>query len=159
MNFSKLIFPAIISLLIVIGCQSKSNQDQTEETAKVKKSNSIEVSNAWARPADEGRNSAIYMQVFNGTGQPDTLVAVKTEIAQKAEIHESYEEDGMMGMRPAGGQSIAPDSVLKLQPGGFHIMLMNLTQSIAEDDSISLRLLFSGSENRNISIPVKLAGS
>lgn len=100
----------------------------------------------------------MYLQIYNGSGQPDSLIAVETEFAQKAEVHESYEENGMMGMRAAGVQPIKPDSVLELQPGGIHIMLMNLNQSIAEEDSILVQLLFSQSDSINITIPVRPHG-
>lgn len=155
MNFSKLILPTIISLLTIIGCQSK--QERPQKVPKIFKSNSIEISSAWARPAEEGRNSAAYMQIYNGTDQPDTLIAVESEIAGKAEVHETYEEEGMMGMRPAGVLAIKSDSVFNLQPGGIHIMLMKLNKSIAEGDSILLKLLFSNSGFKNISVPVKIS--
>jgi len=48
----------------------------------------------------------------------------------------------LSGMRPAGKQVIKPDSVLKLQPGGFHIMLMQLNRKLAEGDSVRMTLRF-----------------
>ncbi|MBN2732934.1 MAG: copper chaperone PCu(A)C [Balneolaceae bacterium] len=159
MNFSKLILLTLTALLIFVGCQSESRQDRAKNTDKISTSDSIEISNAWTRPGGKGRNSAVYMRIYNGTGQPDSLIAVETEIAQKAEAHESYEEDGMMGMRPVGVLPIKPDSVLKLQPGGVHIMLMNLNQSIADGDSILVQLLFSQSGSINVTIPVQLTNS
>lgn len=158
MNFSNPILLTLTALLIFVGCQSESKQDHAKSNDKFSHSDSIEISKTWARPAAKGRNSAVYLKIYNGTGQPDSLIAVETEFAQKAEVHESYEENGMMGMRAAGVQSIKPDSVLELQPGGIHIMLMNLNQSIAEEDSILVQLLFSQSDSINITIPVRLHG-
>lgn len=120
-------------------------------------SNSIEISEPWVRPGSKGGNSAAYLSVLNGTNTTDTLIAVYTDVATKAEVHESYEDNGMAGMRPAGLLPIAPDSMLQLTPGGLHIMLMKLTQNISADDSISLSLEFSNTGRIQINVPAQIS--
>lgn len=154
---SKLIFSALILGLLSLGCQPKSGHPGGEVSEQSSQPDSLIISRAWLRPAAAGQNSAAYLQIFNGTPQPDTLKAILTEVATRANVHESYEENGMMGMRPAGALALAPDSMLSLKPGGFHIMLMNLSRKLAVGDSVDLQLQFSASGKKSIRLPVKLS--
>jgi hypothetical protein len=162
MNYFKLVLLFTMGSFLLTACQSKSDtnslQNQTKNSSSPNlQSNTIELINAWVRPSAKGTNSAIYIDVYNGTDKPDTLMSVKTKIASNSEIHEAFEENGLMGMRPAGKQPIPSYSVLKLQPGGLHIMLMRLTRPLAVGDSVRLQLKFYEVGNRNIKIPVKRA--
>ena len=158
MMYSKSFGILLILSLIVSGCGSNEspgeNKKQTLHPSLT--SNSIEVSQSWARPASAGTNSAAYLHIFNGTDRPDTLLSVKADAAENAAVHESYREDGISSMLPARRLIIQPDSSLSLAPGVYHIMLMNLKKSMAESDSLNLQLSFSETGNRTITIPVKL---
>ena len=157
MKYLKLLM--ISGLALTVSCQSnqQSDQQKPEETRHAIQSNSIEILEPWVRPGSEGGNSAAYLSVFNGTDNADTLLAVQSNVAEKAEIHESYEDNGMTGMRPVGPLAIGMDSTVKLQPGGFHIMLMKLRQDLSPSDSIPLSLEFRNGGNIQINAPVKVS--
>jgi copper(I)-binding protein len=167
MRHLKLAFTLAIAIFIFHGCQSKSDSDSassqesqtTDTSAHELESDDIELTAAWLRPGSEGGNSAAYLNIFNGTNSADTLLSIETEIAPEAEIHLTFEEDGMTGMRPAGEQVIAPDSNFKLEPGGLHLMVMGLNRSLAEGDSISLELEFTVAGKREITAPVTMSDS
>lgn len=97
------------------------------------------------------------MKIDNGTATQDTLLGVTSNIAGKAEIHESYKnENDVMGMRPAGQQIIPSGSELMLEPGGLHIMLFDLKQDLAVGDSVNISLKFSRVGTRSITVPVQI---
>ena len=129
---------------MISACQSdqKSQPEPTVPQTQSLQSNGIEIIQAWARPASAGANSAVYLRIFNGSNQADTLVSIDAGIATQAEVHESFEENGLSSMRSVNQLVIPADSSVSLAPGGYHIMLKQLNQQVAVGDSLSLQLNF-----------------
>jgi len=151
---SKKILLITATALFFFGCSSQSDQTETKKTVILGK---MELSNGWARPGSKGQNSAAYMRIANGTASNDTLLNIQSSAAEKAELHESYQdENNITGMRPAGQQVIAESEKLYLQPGGLHIMLMNLQRNLAVGDTLSISLEFARVGTKNVNIPIKL---
>lgn len=95
--------------------------------------------NAYIRPAPEGGNSAAYLAIVNQFKVADTLEGIESKISDNVQIHESYKtEDGLMGMREVEEIILKPDSMLTLEPGGLHMMLMNLQRALVSGDSLSV---------------------
>ncbi|MCC6804330.1 MAG: copper chaperone PCu(A)C [Anaerolineae bacterium] len=114
--------------------------------------------NAWARPSIPGApTSAAYGLLVNLSDQPDTLMSASTDAAEAVELHEMLmgENDTMM-MRPVeGGFMVAPDSYTELKPGGYHIMLINLTAPLEAGSSLELTLNFERAGSVTLSVPVE----
>lgn len=124
---------------LFIGCSS----DQQPPNQQQLISKQLEVRDAWVRAAAKDANSAGYLKIVNGTMQNDTLLAVQAEDVNRSEVHESFTTaEGLSGMRPAGSLVIAPGSTLLLQPGSFHLMLMDLEQNLQPGDSLQITLQF-----------------
>ncbi|MBV8092152.1 MAG: copper chaperone PCu(A)C [Acetobacteraceae bacterium] len=101
----------------------------------------IKLEHIWARAAGPGQNSALYMTV-TVTGSPDFLTGVSTPVAQSAELHQSSHEQGVMQMRPVGRLPVGPDAPLRLEPGGYHVMLVGLKQALKPGDSMPVTVTF-----------------
>ena len=102
----------------------------------------ISVDNAWVRPAEVGQNSAVYFQIVNEGQLSDVLVSTSSSIAT-AELHESVEkENGVMGMSPLNSVDIPAQSEVEFSPGGKHIMLINLAQTLTAGNNVSVTLEF-----------------
>lgn len=112
----------------------------------------VRVEKAWARPAAampaaaEGDSmeatSAVYMTLVNTGDLPDRLTAVRTEVADAAEIHESRIEGHVMHMQPVGSVELPPKGRVELKPGGLHVMLMGLRRSLEDGDRVRVVLVF-----------------
>jgi hypothetical protein len=102
------------------------------------------VTGAWARTSmGMEMAGAAYMTITNGTGQADALVSVATDAAANPEIHQTTEDaSGMMGMHPVERLNIPAGGTVTLEPGGFHIMLINLTGELVAGSTIELTLTF-----------------
>jgi len=68
---------------------------------------------------------SVYFSVVNPAARGDRLLRVETAAAERAEAHESVEENGVVRMvaRPEGFE-VPAGGTLELQPGGKHIMLI-----------------------------------
>jgi copper(I)-binding protein len=110
---------------------------------------------AWARPAEKGMNSAIYMQVQNGS-RSDALIGASSEAAQMVQIHQTViNADGVAEMKPQSRIELAPGEVLELKPGGYHIMLMDVFQPLLVGDSLDVTLLFEEAGEVYVQVTVK----
>jgi periplasmic copper chaperone A len=124
---------------------------------------SLEVEDVWARPAMAGGGmeatgtsegtmghgmgaagtGAVFMQLANEGREADRLVGGRTEIAQVVEIHETRLEGDVMKMQMlADGLEIPAGSSVRLEPGGYHVMLIGLKQDLAPGDRFELELQF-----------------
>lgn len=105
----------------------------------------IEIIQPWSRATPEGAKVAAgYFTLRNLGAQPDRLVAATGEIAGKTEVHEmSVDAAGVMTMHPVpGGLEIPAGGEVKLQPGSFHIMFMDLKQGAKEGETFTGTLTF-----------------
>lgn len=102
----------------------------------------IKVDSAWIRPADKGMNSALYFEIKNNTDKPDTLYDVSSDAAKMVMIHESFKKDGLMGMRHIKFLVIKARSSVKLEPGGYHVMFIQLKKKLKAGNHINAVLHF-----------------
>lgn len=102
----------------------------------------IRVSRAYAAVPATGDRTALYLTVENNSAEDDALVEVSTDVAGRVELHRQVSSGGMMRMErvaeievPAGGRAT-------LQPGGLHIMLLDLRRPLGAGDELGIDLTF-----------------
>ncbi len=101
----------------------------------------IKVDHVWSRAAMAGHEGVVYLTITN-SGTPDALTAVSTPVAGMAQVHQTTNDNGVMKMRPVTSLPIGQDKAVTLAPGGYHIMLMNLKQTLKQGDSFPVTLTF-----------------
>jgi len=118
---------------------------------------SIKVDNAYARATPPNLpNSAAFMEIKNESKQDVALVWAKSTASNVVELHTHDMKDGVMTMYQVPKIDIKANSTTVLQPGGFHVMLIDLVQKpLKENDEITLTLGFSNGEEQTLKIPVK----
>ena len=102
----------------------------------------IKIKDIWMRPSSEKMTTALYFIIENKSETADTLFQVDSDLAEKVEIHETYSEGEMMGMRKVDFIVIEGNSSYELKPGAHHIMLMKLKKDIKDGDKGAFVLHF-----------------
>ena len=69
-------------------------------------------------------------------------------MAEKAEIHDVIITNEIVRMKKVDQLTIQPNEQVYFQPGGSHIMLMNLKQELADGSSFITFKLDDGRENK-----------
>ncbi len=103
----------------------------------------IKIHDAWMRPGAEKMGTALYFTMDNTTSEPDTLYKVTSDISGKVQIHETYQEGELNGMREIKHLVIEPNSTINFKPGSYHIMVMKLKKDILKGSKAQFTLFFS----------------
>jgi len=114
------------------------------------------INDAWAREVPPGSSvSAAYMTIHN-KGNDDQLIAISSDVSENAELHTSKVDDsGVATMEMIHVLDIPSGKTVEFNPGGMHIMLIGLKESLVGKESINLKLEFSGAGDIQIEVPVK----
>ncbi len=103
----------------------------------------VTVKDAWVR-ATVTQQTATGAFMHLATPRDMKLVAARSPAAGRVEIHEMAMHDNVMHMRPVPFIALPAGKDVALQPGSFHIMMLNLHQQIHEGDSVPLTLVLEG---------------
>lgn len=139
------------------GCAAgQSTSMETQDAAAI----SIEVADGWIKSSDmsaaAGGMTAAFGVFTNNSDEDITLIGGSTDVAGKVEIHEVVMVDDEMKMQPiAGGIVIPAGESVTLEPGGLHVMLMELTRGLELGEEIELTLKFDGHPDLKLVLPVR----
>ena len=87
-----------------------------------------------------GPNAALYLTASSDV--PDLLIGAETDAAIEVEIHETIMgDDGTMGMQPVESLRVGEGEDLVLEPGGFHLMLLDVAR-LEVGDEIEVTLIW-----------------
>jgi len=92
---------------------------------------------------DMGAVTAVYMIITNDTDEDVTLVGATTPISMNTEIHETSVVDDVAQMREIGEITIPAGESATLEPGGLHVMILDVEQDVMAGDSVDVELTFS----------------
>jgi len=101
-----------------------------------------------------------FMTIVNGGSQDDRLVAISSEAATSVEIHQMSMADGQMQMRALGdGLAIPAGKTVELAPGGYHLMLIGLSQALIAGQTVKLELQFEKAGKVSVELQIAALGS
>ncbi len=88
------------------------------------------------------------------------LVSASSPVAGVVEVHEMAMEGNVMKMRAlTTGLELPAGKSVALQPGGYHVMLMDLKQQLKAGDAVPVTLVIEGAgkvrETVELKVPVK----
>ncbi len=101
----------------------------------------VSVKDAWIRGMVQGQSATgAFMEL---TGKSDArLVGVTSPATKTVEVHNMKVENGVMKMFPVESIVLPAGKPVKLAPGGYHVMLMDLKKPLNAGDRVPLQLTF-----------------
>jgi periplasmic copper chaperone A len=141
------------ALLLCIAAAPANAQDA--------KAGDLVITQAWSRATPGGAKVAGgYLNIENKGAAADRLIGGSADIAGKFEVHEMAVKDGVMTMRPLDkGLVIEPGKTVKLAPGGYHVMLMDLKGALKQGDKVPVTLEFEKAGKVKVSFDVQGVGA
>ena len=98
--------------------------------------------------------SAAFMGLVAGSDGV-ALVKAYSDVAKTVELHTHVHDNGVMRMRPVEKIPLQKGEEVRLQPGGYHIMLIGLKRPLKPGDNVEIELRFSDGSKQKISAPVR----
>jgi copper(I)-binding protein len=125
------------------------------------KAGDLVITQAWSRATPGGAKIAGgYLTIENKGSAPDRLIGGAGDVAGKIEVHEMSMKDGVMTMRPLDkGLSIEPGKTVKLAPGGYHLMMLDLKTPLKQGDKVPVTLEFEKAGKVTLSLDVQGVGA
>jgi copper(I)-binding protein len=125
------------------------------------KAGDLVITQAWSRATPGGAKIAGgYLTIENKGSTPDRLIKGTADISGKIEVHEMAMNNGVMTMRELGkGLAIEPGKTVKLAPGGYHLMLMDLKRPLKQGDKVPVTLEFEKAGKVTLSLDVQGVGA
>ncbi len=121
---------ALVTMLALAGCAGGGG-------------GSVSTTDAWARPASAGAETAVYLTIANDGSSADTLLSASSPTATSVEMHKSSTDmNGMTGMAPVAKIDIPAGQSVALEPGGMHLMVTGLTKGLEIGGAIDVDLVF-----------------
>jgi len=125
------------------------------------KAGDLVITQTWSRATPTGAKVAGgYLTIDNKGTAPDRLLGGSSDVAGKVEVHEMATVDGVMKMRHLEqGLTIEPGKTVKLAPGGYHVMLMDLKNPLKEGDKVPVTLEFEKAGKVPVTLDVQAIGA
>ena len=115
----------------------------------------VEIKDSWIRATAPGQTVAGgYMKITSA--KSSALVAVSTPLTSRAELHEMSMEAGVMKMRAVPKIDLPAGKTIELKPGGYHLMLMNLSRPLHKGETIPVTLTFEGPDKKKEQLEIKV---
>lgn len=99
----------------------------------------VTVGEPWVRATVAAQKATGAFMTLTST-QNVKLVGVSSPAAGIVEVHEMKMDNDMMRMRQIESLDLPAGKPVKLAPGGYHLMLMNLKQPLKDGDKVALTL-------------------
>ena len=102
---------------------------------------SVEVKGAWIRGTVAGqKGTGAFMELTSK--RAGRLVAAASPAAGAVEIHNMKMEGGVMRMFAVDGVDLPANQAVKLAPGGYHVMMLDLKRQLKAGERVPMKLTF-----------------
>lgn len=116
----------------------------------------VQVSDSYVRAVPPGQpNSAAFLTLKNTSDEQVALQSASSSAAGVVELHTHSHVDGVMQMRKIPQITLNGNEKVVLEPGGLHIMLIGLNQSLITGEQIDLTLNFSDGSTQTLNVEIK----
>ncbi len=116
----------------------------------------IEVTAAYARATPPGAPvGGAYFEIRNRGDQADRLLAAASPVAGRVELHTHTVQDGVARMHEVPAIEAPAGQTVRLQPGGLHVMPMELKAPLKAGESFPLTLTFERAGQLEVTVQVK----
>ncbi len=116
------------------------------------------VEGAWVRSTPPNMKiTAGYLSLRNNASTDHRLVAARSTVSDRVELHTHVHDmqTGMMQMRHVEHIDLPAGQTVALEPGGLHIMLMDLNTDLQPGTDVPLTLEFDDGSTLEIMAPVR----
>jgi len=114
----------------------------------------VAIGDPWVRATvPQQQASGAFMKLT--ASKPARLVEARSPVAGVVEIHEMKMEGDVMRMRAVPGIDLPAGKAVELRPGGYHVMLMSLKQTLVAGEAVPITLVFEAEDRSRQTVEIK----
>jgi periplasmic copper chaperone A len=149
----------LAALALVAGATACGDDDATDTAGPDDDvAAEVTVEDAWARTSPmAATNGAAYMVLTSTVDDRLVAASVDEAIAATTEVHETAMDDatGEMAMREVDGIDLPAGTPITLEPGGYHVMMLDLTEPLEPGTTIEVTLTFEEAGEQTVTVEVR----
>ncbi len=150
--FTKLASAFLVAAAVAAMPLAASADDHDHHVAEA---GSIRVVHPWARAAEKGANTLVFMEIENA-GAADELQGGRAELAQAVRVVGFVAKDGVAGTQEVGAVEV-PAVDFHLDPGGLALELVGLREAISQGGHFARTLSFRDAGELTLHVDVEAA--
>lgn len=128
--------------------------------AHAQRKGEIEIREPWSRATAPGAKVAAgYLEIRNAGAQPERLLSASSSAAQRVEMHVTRRDGEVMRMRQVKDIAIPARGSYALQPGGAHLMLVDIARPLKKGERVPVRLRFERAGEMEVELEVREIGA
>jgi copper(I)-binding protein len=117
----------------------------------------LTVVDAVVRAVPPGTPTTLAFMTIKNSGSVDRkLLKADSPVAKTVELHNHINDNGVMRMRQVQEIEVKAKGQAELKTGSYHVMLIDLKQTLKEGDSVPITLTFDDGSTKKIEAPVKM---
>lgn len=133
----KKVFALSCIVALLAGCGSA---DEEKDVQSVASSGDVTFTDMWTKATDSEMTGSFGV-ITNDSDEPIHITGVAVDVAGMSQLHETVTVDGVTQMQEmADGFVIEPGEDYVLEPGGHHLMFMDLTEELVAGDVLTVTL-------------------
>lgn len=123
-------------------------------------SGTLLIERPWARATVPGQSvGAGYLTVINRGRSDDRLLGVTSTVSREVQLHSMSMEGGVMRMRLIeGGVPVASNERVAFEPGGLHLMFIDLKSPLVAGTLVPVTLRFAKAGELRVEFRVESIG-
>lgn len=113
----------------------------------------VSATEAWVRatvPAQKVTGAFMKLR----SSESATLVSASSPAAKIVELHEMSMKNNVMEMRAVDALTLPPGTTVELRPGGYHVMMMDITKPLSKGEIVPIMLSIVGKDGRKSTLEV-----
>ena len=113
----------------------------------------VTVNAAWVRATVPGQTIAgAYLKITSASTA--YLLGASSPVAKAVELHQMSLENNVMKMRPLARLELPAGAAVELKPGGYHLMLIDVTHPLVAGERVPLKLMVENKDGRRQTVDV-----
>lgn len=115
----------------------------------------VTVSDPYVRQAPPNASASAAFMVLRNTGAGEAkLIGASNTASKVSELHTHINDNGVMRMRQVAEIVIPAHGETRLQPGGFHVMMIGLKAPLNEGETVPFTLNFADGSSKTLTLKV-----
>lgn len=151
-TLASLVTAVALAALALTGCASATPGTATTADTMAEQ---VTVTDAWVKEPTMPGMTGMFGLIENTGASEVVLIGGSSDVAGMVEVHEVTAEGQMQKIE--GGLAIAAGKTATLEVGGNHIMLMDLSGTLAVGDEVTVTLTFADGSTLEVTALVKSA--